>query len=214
MNATLPSLVDNLLNPGEEASQPIRILAAAGRVFIEHGYTGTSMEDIAVAAAVTRRTLYNRFPEGKEALFMAVTARLWEAYPRTPVTGEAALADPAKGLRQIAMEFAGFWCGSSAADLLRMVVHERRYFPLLARSFDEATQTPTMNVISNYLAALGSSGILSLEAPQTAAKQFLMMINGQVLWAQTMCDGHALTMTEMEQLVDRTVKEFLSPYTH
>lgn len=49
MNVATSSPVDDLLNPGESASRPIRILAAAGRMFIEHGYEGASMEEIAKA---------------------------------------------------------------------------------------------------------------------------------------------------------------------
>lgn len=210
MNSYPLSPVDNLLNPGEAASQTTRMLAAAGRVFIEHGYNGASMEEIAKAAAVTRQTLYNRYPDGKEALFMAVATRLWRAFPATAIAADqAAMADPRKGLRQIAIEFAGFWSGSLAADLLRMVVLERRRFPNLASSFDEATQAPTMTVISDYLAELGRRGVLTVEDPQAAAKRFILMINGQVLWVQTMCDGTPLTLGEIEQLVDVTVDGFL-----
>ncbi|WP_234707204.1 TetR/AcrR family transcriptional regulator [Pseudomonas savastanoi] len=75
MNVATPSPVDDLLNPSETASRPVRILAAAGRMFIERGFEGASMEEIAKAAAVTRQTLYNRYPEGKESLFVAVAER-------------------------------------------------------------------------------------------------------------------------------------------
>jgi AcrR family transcriptional regulator len=61
MNAATTYPVDDLLNPSETASRPVRILAAAGRMLIEHGYEGASMEEIAKAAAVTHQTLYNRY---------------------------------------------------------------------------------------------------------------------------------------------------------
>lgn len=133
MNVATSSPVDDLLNPGESASRPVRILAAAGRMFIEHGYEGASMEEIAKAAAVTRQTLYNRFPEGKESLFVAVAERMWKAFPVMHVpTDERALADPKNGLMQIATEFACFWSGPTAADFLRMIFLEgRRFSPCL-----------------------------------------------------------------------------------
>lgn len=122
MNVATSSPVDDLLNPGESASRPVRILAAAGRMFIEHGYEGASMEEIAKAAAVTRQTLYNRFPEGKESLFVAVAERMWKAFPVMHVpTNDRALTDPRDGLMQIATEFACFWSGPTTADFLRMV---------------------------------------------------------------------------------------------
>lgn len=39
------------------------------QVFVEHGYHGTSMDDIAVAAQVSKPVLYQHFP-GKHELFM------------------------------------------------------------------------------------------------------------------------------------------------
>ncbi|AAZ33828.1 helix-turn-helix domain containing protein [Pseudomonas savastanoi pv. phaseolicola] len=125
MNVATPSPVDDLLNPSETASRPVRILAAAGRMFIERGFEGASMEEIAKAAAVTRQTLYNRYPEGKESLFVAVAERMWKAFTIMDVH---ALTDPRKGLRQIATEFACFWSGPLAADFLRMVILEGRRF--------------------------------------------------------------------------------------
>lgn len=181
MNAT-SSPVDELLNPGESASRPVRILAAAGRMFIEHGYEGASMEEIAKAAAVTRQTLYNRFPEGKESLFVAVAERMWKAFPAMHVpTDERALADPRNGLMQIATEFACFWSGPTAADFLRMVFMEGRRFPVLAYRFDEVIQGPAMAAISDYLAELARRGILSVQVPEADARYFMQTLDGGVL---------------------------------
>ncbi len=55
------------------SSEPTRqrILDAAYRLFRRQGYTRVSMDEIAVAAAVTKRTLYYHF-ESKDALLAAV----------------------------------------------------------------------------------------------------------------------------------------------
>ena len=58
--------MNNPNNPKRQA-----ILNAAKRVFIAHGYSGTSMEAIAEAAPVSKPTLYNHF-KGKQELFAAV----------------------------------------------------------------------------------------------------------------------------------------------
>lgn len=215
MNVASPSPVDDLLNPGESASRPVRILAAAGRIFIEHGYEGASMEEIAKAAAVTRQTLYNRYPEGKESLFVAVAERMWKAFPVMNVaTDERALADPRNGLMQIATEFACFWSGPSAADFLRMVIMEGRRFPVLADRFDEVIQTPAMTVISDYLAELARRGILAVQEPETAARDFMEMLDGRVLWKQVRGNGEPLAREEIEQIVERTVDAFLRSLRH
>src|ERR1700679_498305 len=52
-----------------------RILDAAGRVFLEHGFQGASVDEIADAASAGKPTIYARFPN-KQALFTAVVERL------------------------------------------------------------------------------------------------------------------------------------------
>lgn len=215
MNAARHTPVEDLLNPGESASRPVRILAAAGRMFIEHGYEGASMEEIAKAAAVTRQTLYNRFPEGKESLFVAVAEQMWKAFPVMNVaTDERALADPRSGLTQIATDFACFWSGPTAADFLRMVIMEGRRFPMLANRFDEVIQAPAMTVVSDYLAELTRRGVLAVQEPEAAARDFMEMLDGRILWKQVKGNSDPLARDEIEQIVERTVDAFLRLLRH
>ncbi|VTR02211.1 TetR/AcrR family transcriptional regulator [Pseudomonas synxantha] len=110
MSATSPSLFDEMLSSEHSTSKQDAILAAAGRIFIQHGFEGTSMELIAKAAGVARQTLYNRFPDGKEALFGAVAERMWRAFPVMDIASdEEALANPEAGLRTIGRGVAAFW---------------------------------------------------------------------------------------------------------
>src|SRR6516164_10029732 len=51
-----------------------RILDAARKVFLERGFEGASVDEIADVARAGKPTIYARFP-GKEALFAAVMAR-------------------------------------------------------------------------------------------------------------------------------------------
>lgn len=130
MNASPRFHIENLFNLDEAASRQAKFLIAAGRVLIEHGYDGASMEVIAKAAEVTRPTLYNRFPDGKESLFFAVVERIWQAFPVMNVPKDKrALSDPRSGLRRIATEFAVFWEGPMASDFQRMVFLESKRFP-------------------------------------------------------------------------------------
>ena len=48
-----------------------KLRKAAVRTFIKHGYDGTTMDAIARAAGITRRTLYARYPD-KRAVFVDV----------------------------------------------------------------------------------------------------------------------------------------------
>ena len=53
------------------------IVQAAIGEFREHGFNGTSMDRVAAAADVSKRTVYNHFPS-KEELFEAILLLMWE----------------------------------------------------------------------------------------------------------------------------------------
>ena len=50
------------------------IVDAAGRLFGEHGYAGTRLDDVAAAAGVTKPVLYRHF-DSKRALYLALLER-------------------------------------------------------------------------------------------------------------------------------------------
>ena len=56
------------------AKRELQLLDVALQLFIEHGYQGTSMEDIATAAGVTRPIVYNHFGS-KDGIYLACLRR-------------------------------------------------------------------------------------------------------------------------------------------
>jgi AcrR family transcriptional regulator len=189
------------------------ILAAASRVFIEHGFEGTTMELVSKAAGVARRTLYNQFPDGKESLFGAVAERMWQAFPVMDIaTDETALADPEVGLRRIGHGVAAFWAPPLAVAFLRMVIAEGPRFPDLTRRFFEVGKTPAVSAVRNYIAELGNRGTLAITDAHLASNQFLGMIDESVLWVRVMGDERQLTRAQTDDVVHQAVAIFLGHY--
>src|SRR5437762_7792514 len=63
------------------------IHAAAQALFLRHGFAGTSMDAIAVAANVSKQTLY-RYYQNKEALFIATLRQLVLGHTSTATFAE------------------------------------------------------------------------------------------------------------------------------
>ncbi|HET8841943.1 MAG TPA: helix-turn-helix domain-containing protein, partial [Ktedonobacteraceae bacterium] len=57
-----------------------RVLMAAEKLFRERGYRAVALRDIAKVIGIRHTSLYHHFPQGKEELFVAVTARRMENY--------------------------------------------------------------------------------------------------------------------------------------
>ncbi len=66
--------IEPISDDGTPQSSRQRIVETARRLFIEQGYLGVSMQQIADAAGLRKASLYHHF-RGKEALFAAVMAQ-------------------------------------------------------------------------------------------------------------------------------------------
>ena len=111
------------------------IVAVATGIFLAQGYGATSIEAIAQAAGISKRTFYARFKD-KEALFAAVVhqlvSRLRPEHDETLFTGksrEALLLNLAKVILQAALR-------PEALALHRIMVGEAVRFPELAKVMD------------------------------------------------------------------------------
>lgn len=69
------------------------MLTAAATLFMRNGYAGTTMDDVAEEAHVSKRTLYNNFTS-KEALFREVVPDLTGNAEQFAAEAAAELSDP------------------------------------------------------------------------------------------------------------------------
>jgi AcrR family transcriptional regulator len=83
-----------------------RLLGAAVQVFAEHGYRGSSVDQVAEQAGVTKGALYWHF-ENKRELFLAVLDEWLD--PRNRETAEPGAALPTEERRQLTLLNQEFW---------------------------------------------------------------------------------------------------------
>jgi TetR/AcrR family transcriptional repressor of mexJK operon len=114
-----------------------KVMQVATSLFVQHGYAATSLVDIAKAASVATRTLYQHFGD-KEAIFLEVlTARESGAvYPQPSIE-----EDPT--LFEAFMHVARYICDVSfrprSVDLMRLMIAESRRFPDFMRTLSGKT---------------------------------------------------------------------------
>jgi AcrR family transcriptional regulator len=116
--------------PDQEASTALvrHIVDTAARLFIEHGYSATSIERIAAAAGSGKQTIYRRFIS-KEGLFTEVINRQGERLVEVAGAVETLNANPIEALRESCRRFLEFVLNPDLVQLHRILVAEVGRFP-------------------------------------------------------------------------------------
>jgi AcrR family transcriptional regulator len=115
------------------------IVEAATTTFLQKGYLGTSMDEIAALAGVTKQTVYKHFAD-KERLFSdVVTSTVNEASDpvHTEVLELRDTGDLAADLRDLARRQVALVMQQRLMQLRRLVIAESSRFPELGRTFYE-----------------------------------------------------------------------------
>jgi TetR/AcrR family transcriptional regulator of autoinduction and epiphytic fitness len=184
------------------------IVEAAERLFLERGFGAVSMDELALAAGVARRTLYNQFASKEEIfreMLLRVSAQLETAFPpgiETQGEVEDVLRLVARMILQLHKrpEYLGF---------LRMVVADSRQFPWIAEEL-AAVMEPQAERFTRYLAHLTAMGILDCRNPLLAAHQFMGMLNELSLWPWM--TGRESVPVPEEDIIEETIRMFLQHY--
>ena len=158
----------------ESAQLEERLRRAALESFLEHGFDGTTMEAVARAAGIAKRTLYARYPD-KEALFVDVVPPAiggWEEplpdFDPEDLTG-ALLAIGRSAVKRV-----------THPDLVRLgrvAMQEAARFPQFARSAYTLTWSPRMRAVMALLERHADRGQIVVDDLELAAEHFLSLVS-------------------------------------
>ncbi|MFC0167275.1 TetR family transcriptional regulator [Pseudoduganella danionis] len=132
-------------------ARPQELLAAALNQFVERGYAGTRLEDVAKSAGVSKGTLYLYFAN-KEELFKAVV-RENIVHPIGEAELEAAQHDGPSGalLRAILFKWWHQICATPLAGITKLMLSEGNHFPELAQFYNEEVVARGNRLIASVL---------------------------------------------------------------
>ncbi|MFO1055778.1 MAG: TetR/AcrR family transcriptional regulator [Dongiaceae bacterium] len=194
--------------PARRAGSREAIVDAAERLFLERGFGAVSMDELAEAAGVARRTLYNQF-SSKEEIFREMLLRFIARYEEILPPGVEAAGDVEDVLRLVARGIVKLHRRPEYLGFFRMVVADSRQFPWIADAFASFME-PQTERFARYLAHLGATGILDCRNPALAAHQFTGMLNQFVLWPWML--GRGIPAAGIEEVIEETIRTFLLRY--
>ncbi|MER5183348.1 TetR/AcrR family transcriptional regulator [Streptomyces sp. NPDC002896] len=177
------------------------------RLFLEHGYDGTTMDSIAAGAGTTKASLYARFP-GKEAVFSAVLAwatqrtdwPVQEPPPPDPDDLEGALTAIGNAAVRRSLD-------PSMIKLGQLAVAHAARFPEIARRVYGAGAWPRKQLVVDLLNRHAAAGAIVADDPEMLAEHFLGMVS--VVPARRASFGILRDAAEQERHTRSAVQLFL-----
>lgn len=167
--------------PGRSARKRRAILDAATEIFLQHGYLGASMDEVAARAEVSKQTVYKQFA-GKEALFVAIVGGMTGA-AGDEVQREIALLgerdDPGAELLAYAERQLVIVLTPRLMQLRRLVIGEANRFPALGRALYDGGPGRAVAGLTMALARWTERGLLAIENPRAAASHLNWLIMGE-----------------------------------
>ncbi|HEY7013464.1 MAG TPA: TetR/AcrR family transcriptional regulator [Streptosporangiaceae bacterium] len=200
---------------GRSARKRRAIVEAAAGLFLDHGYQGTSMDEIAALAAVSKQTVYKNFSD-KEKLFsyivLGAAARADEFIQALPLV-LAGPGDLRAGLQALARQYLATVMQPRVLQLRRLIISEAGRFPDLARTYYRQVPERVMDALAAQLDELAGRGLLRVDDPHVAASQLAFLILGLPLdRAMFLGTGHELSAAELDRRADDAVDVFLAAY--
>jgi len=200
---------------GRSARKHREIIEAASVVFIKNGYEGTSMEQIAAKAGVSKQTVYKHFAD-KERLFseivLATTGQVDRlvALVAGPLTETRALK---KDLSLLGRQFIASLMEPQLLRLRRLVIANADRMPELGQTWYAQGFERVLATLASCFGALAKRRLLVVEDPLLAAHHFV----GLLLWIpinQAMFTGNdqPYSKVALERYADAAVSAFLAAY--
>jgi TetR/AcrR family transcriptional repressor of mexJK operon len=191
------------------------ILRAAKAAFISKGYDGTSMEEIATNATVSKQTVYKHFTD-KESLFTAVVQST-AAQTNDVIDLVATLLSDARfmegGLKQLARRLITMLMDEELLKLRRLIIANADRMPQLGQDWYEKGFERMQASMASCFQKLTTRHILQVSDPYLAASHFF----GMLLWIpmnEAMFTGNRnpRSQADLERHADASVEVFLAAY--
>ena len=184
---------------------------AGQRLFLKFGYGAVTMDAIAQAANVSKRTVYSHF-ENKETLFAGVMTAMCSLLGDRALPAEIPEASPEEALTMLGRQFVDLVTSPNGLALFRIVIGESARFPELGATFYEAGPQRLVALIATYLREQDRTGNLRVPEPEIAAMQFLELAKSSHHLKLVLGIGDAPTTAEKDRAVAQAVACFIRAY--
>ena len=193
-----------------DSSKRRQILDGARKVFMDLGFDGASMGEIARAAGVSKGTLY---------VYFADKNRLFEAIVEEESLEQGKLAfnfDPQRDVTTTLMEFGQAYiqvlCRPGGGSAIRTVMAIAERMPEVGRRFYDNVIAVTIGRLATYLEARARLGDVAIEDFHLASAQFMQMCQASLFQPFIFQAAPIPSPERVEQVIASATRMFLAAY--
>lgn len=162
--------------PHDTEQLDLYLLEVAAGLFVQHGYAGTSVDQIARKASASKQTLYRRY-SSKEDLFKAVITNLTASVLRT--MNETPLKDPLAELEHVMRLLLDLTLQPDALGTYRILISDAYRYPSLMEHATNTIGEPIHRSVVRLLMAAEAMGQIEPgHADSTTANLLAGLITG------------------------------------
>lgn len=190
------------------------ILDAARVLYLAKGYAGTSTDEIAALASVSKQTLYRHFADKDELVAAVIRSVIAAAEDQGAETFDALAetADLERDLIAFARQHIRDVIDPQIMQMRRRIISEVDRFPALARAWYDAGPKRGHEKLAACFTRLRERGLLAVDDPLLAAEQFNWLILS-IPMNRAMFDANAALDTgNHDYHADAAVRVFLAAY--
>jgi AcrR family transcriptional regulator len=194
----------------EDSSKRRQILDGARKLFLDLGFDGASMGEIARAAGVSKGTLY---------VYFADKNRLFEAIVEQESLEQGKLAfnfDPARDVTTTLTDFGQAYiqllCRPGGGSATRTVMAIAERMPEVGRRYYENVVALKIRRLADYLDARVAAGDLAVEDRELAAAQFMQMCQATLFQPFIFQASPAPSAERIAHVVQSATRMFLAAY--
>ncbi len=194
----------------EDNAKRRQILAGASKVFMDMGFDGASMGEIARAAGVSKGTLYVYFAD-KSRLFEAIVAQETLEQGRLSFNFDPARDVPTT-LRDFGQNYINLICRPGGGSAIRTVMAIAERMPDVGRRYYENVLEKTINSLARYLETHVAANDVAIEDCQLAASQFMMMCQASLFLPFIFQAAPPPSSERIAEVVESATQMFLAKY--
>ena len=201
-------------HPAERGGDKRRaLLDGALAVFSADGYSRASVDNLARAAGVSTRTLYNHFGD-KAGLFEAVIVDSAHRVAAAQIITVQRLLGRIVDIEADLIEFGRAWATPSAQyaphfALVRQITADADHIPRAAvEAWQHAGPLPVRTEIAEHLRRIAENGHLSIDDPEVAAVHLIALVNA----GRSFHGPVPAPIEEIHRLADAGARAFLRGY--